>query len=346
MDGYDLQRAVRPFVRFIEDLTNWYIRRSRRRFWKSQDDLDKAQAYETLHTVLVRLSQIAAPFVPFIAEAIYRNLRTDDMPESVHLCEFPVPEGKFRDTNLEQAMDRVMTCVRLGRSLRTEYNLKVRQPLAALHIVTSDTRVRDELEGLQDIIEDELNVKRVVFGDRETELANLKAKPDFRRMGPRLGPRVKAAAKALAQLPTERLANLADGSAIDVDVDGEAITVEPDDVVIERIPREGLVVATEGRILVAIETELTDELVQEGLAREVVNKIQNMRKDADLEVTQRIRVRLSSGDEIRHAVEVHADYIEGETLTTESSFEENLPDSAAEWDINGRRCRIAIEPAN
>ena len=183
MDGYDLQQAVRPFVQFIEELTNWYIRRSRRRFWKSSDDEDKNNAYATLYEVLVRLSKIAAPFVPFISDAIYRNLKTDDMPESVHLCDFPVADGSRRDEELEAQMSQVMAVVGMGRQLRADYELKVRQPLKGMHIICRDENRLRQIEALSDIIIDELNLKELWFGRDETELADLNAKANFGRLG-------------------------------------------------------------------------------------------------------------------------------------------------------------------
>lgn len=173
MDAYDLQKAVRPFVDFIDALTNWYIRRSRRRFWKSEDDADKRHAYRTLRYVLVQLSKVAAPFCPFVSEQIYRNLRGPNDPESVHLCAFPTADAAARDLRLEADMELVQRVVRLGRQLRTDKDLKVRQPLARLHVVSADAAARAALAAYTDIIREELNVKDISFGDDETALANL-----------------------------------------------------------------------------------------------------------------------------------------------------------------------------
>ena len=344
MDGYDLQGAVRPFVRFIEDLTNWYIRRSRRRFWKSQDDDDKTHAYETLSYVLLQLSKIAAPFVPFISENIYRNLRTEDMLESVHLCDFPIPDSSARDAGLERDMALAMTIVRLGRLLRAEHTLKVRQPLAAIHVVSRDAALLDSICGYEDLVMDELNVKRLEFGNHEAQLVSLKPKADFRSLGPRLGPKMKAVAKAIESLDPATVEGLATGQGTSVTVDGEEIAIGPDEVAIERIPREGLVVASEGALVVAIETELTDDLVREGLAREFVNKVQNTRKNMSLEVTQRIRLVVCTDDALKNAIEQFVDYIKTETLCTEITFSDTVPEGATEWDINGHQCAILVIP--
>jgi isoleucyl-tRNA synthetase len=342
MDTYDLQRAVRPFVRFIEDLTNWYIRRSRRRFWKSQDDSDKTHAYQTLNYVLLQLSKIAAPFVPFISETIYQNLKTDNMPESVHLCDFPVADGSNRDPKLEEEMETVMTIVRLGRQLRTDHNLKVRQPLATLHVVSSNADLLSKLVEYTEIMKDELNVKELAFGKNETDLANLKAKADFRQLGPRYGAQMKQMAQAIAQLDHDALVSLTANEPTSVDLNGESVELTRDDVIIERIPRSGLVVASEGQIIVALETELSEDLIQEGLVREFVSKLQNMRKTADLEVTQRIAIAFVTDAELQNAISTFSDYISTEVLATACHSVESVDGEIT--DINGHECMIKIQP--
>ncbi len=343
MDRYDLQQSIRPFVRFIEDLTNWYIRRSRRRFWKSQDDDDKAMAYETLYVVLQQLSLIAAPFVPFIAEAIHRNLRTADRPESVHLCDFPAGDPLRRDETLERQMAAVMTIVTLGRTLRSAHDLKVRQPLARMHVACRDAERRAQIEALRDIMLDELNVKQVEFLAHESAFATVKAKANFPRLGPRLGPRMKKAAGVIAGLTSEQVEVLACGNPLTVTLDGQPVELQPDDVTIEHLPREGCVVAAEGGIVVALDTALTPELIEEGLAREFVNKVQNMRKTADLEVTQRIRVSFLADEAIRAAVTRHGDYIMAETLCLACEPAEARPAEAVDWDLNGHACAVRLE---
>jgi len=344
MDNYDLQNAARPFVGFINDLTNWYIRRSRRRFWKSQDDDDKEQAYRTLSYVLLQLSKIAAPFVPFISENIYRNLRSPDMPESVHLCDFPVPDGKSRDEELEEQMAEVMTVVKLGRLLRAEKDLKIRQPLASMHIVSRNPDILKRIEARMDIIIDELNVRKLEYGVHETQLAELKAKPDFKRMGPRLGGLVKAAAGCIAKMNGENIERLLSGEKISINVHGNDVELDPMDIIVERIPHKGLAVASEGSILVALKTELTPDLIQEGLAREFVNKIQNMRKTADFEVTQRIKILFTTDAEVRDAVAKYQDYIKTETLCIDCGGVDVKSSGASDWDINGHTCAIEVIP--
>jgi isoleucyl-tRNA synthetase len=343
MDNYDLQGSVRPFVRFVEDLTNWYIRRSRRRFWKSQDDADKAQAYETLYYVLLNISKIAAPFIPFISEAIYRNLRTAEMPESVHLCDFPGGDVTRRDPALERQMAAVMTVVALGRNLRSAHDLKVRQPLKKLHVACRNPELLSCMSDLKDIILEELNVKEAEFRLSEADFATVRTKANFARLGPKLGPLMRKAAGVVAALTGEQVESLARGEPLAVMVDGTPVDLTLEDVLIEYLPREGSVVAAEGGIVVALDTALTPELVAEGLAREFVSKLQNMRKTADLEVTQRIRVQFAGPAELRQAVGAHLEYITSETLSLSCEAVEIPPAGGTDWDLNGHPCVIKFE---
>ena len=325
MDAYDLQKAVRPFVAFIEDLTNWYIRRSRRRFWKSEDDADKLHAYRTLRYVLVQLSKVAAPFTPFISETIYRNLRGENDPESVHLCDFPTARAGARDLKLEQEMAAVQAIVKLGRQLRVDNDLKVRQPLAKILVAGVDTK-------LDDLLLDELNIKAVEYIADETALCDVSFKANFKTLGKTCGPKMKAVAAAIAAMTSFS------GSAT---VEGFELTAE--DVLVTRKPKAGMVVASEGAIVVGLETALTPELVAEGLAREFVSHVQSMRKEADFEVTQRIVVTAEVDADVQAALTTHADYVKNETLATVLSFAA-CPD-AASCDLNGHAAKIRVAKA-
>ena len=323
MDNYDLQRSVRPFVAFVEDLTNWYIRRSRRRFWKSQNDGDKLNAYRTLRYVLVQLCKVAAPFTPFIAEEIYRNLKGAGDPESVHLCDFPTANAGARDLALERDMAAVQTIVKLGRQLRVDNNLKVRQPLAKIRVAGANTR-------LDDLILDELNIKEVEYVADETTLCDVSFKANFKTLGRKCGPKMKAVAAAIAAMK---------GFSAPQTVEGVELTDE--DVLVTRTPKAGMVVASEGAIVVGLETTLTPELVAEGNAREFVSHVQSMRKDADFEVTQRISVTVEADDEMKAAIEAHRDYVTAETLAT--SLEFATCGDAAAVDLNGHSTKIRVE---
>ena len=325
MDAYDLQRSVRPFVKFVEDLTNWYIRRSRRRFWKSTNDGDKLCAYRTLRYVLVQLSKVAAPFTPFIAEEIYTNLKGANDPESVHLCDFPTANAAARDLALEKRMAAVQTVVELGRRLRADNDLKVRQPLSAIRVAGADVK------GLEDLIMDELNVKKVEYVSDETELCDVSYKANFKTLGRKCGSKMKAVAAGIAALK---------GFAGSATVEGVELSAE--DVLVTRSPKAGLVVASEGATVVALETTLTPELVAEGLAREFVSHVQAMRKEADFEVTQRIALRIEADAEMRAALEAHRGYVTGETLALALDFGEV---SAEATDLNGHAVKIAVAKA-
>ena len=344
MDDYDLQKSVRPFVKFVEDLTDWYIRRSRRRFWKSTNDGDKLSAYRTLRYVLVQLSKVAAPFTPFIAEEIYTNLKGASDPESVHLCDFPAANDAARQSALEQAMAEVMTVVELGRRLRADNDLKVRQPLAKLRVAGAlgeaeplplqnkdvcnapDCGGKDSsapVAALKELITDELNVKNVEFIADETELCEVSYKANFKTLGKKCGPRMKEVAAAIA--------------AGNLKIEG--IELAEEDVQVIRKPKAGLVVASQGAIVVGLETALTPELVAEGNAREFVSHVQSMRKEADFEVTQRIVVTVEADAEMKAALEAHLDYVRNETLATEVVFA--VCDAEA-VSLNGHATKILV----
>ncbi len=330
MDNYDLQKSVRPFVKFVEDLTNWYIRRSRRRFWKSTNDGDKLSAYRTLRYVLVQLSKVAAPFTPFIAEEIYRNLKGKSDPDSVHLCDFPTANAAARDLDLERRMADVQAAVELGRRLRADNDLKVRQPLSALKLAGGD------VAGLESLIEDELNVKTVEFVADETELCNVSYKANFKTLGKKCGPKMKAVAAAIADMREEGRGMREEGWTKEI----EGVAITADDVLVTRSPKEGLVVASEGAVVVGLETALTPELIAEGLAREFVSHVQSMRKEADFEVTQRIAVTVETDPEMSAALERYIDYVKNETLTREFKFGAN---DSVETELNGHSVKIKIE---
>ena len=343
MDRYDLQRSVRPFVDFVNNLTNWYIRRSRRRFSKSEDTVDKANAYRTLRYVLVQLSKVAAPFTPFIAEEIYQNLRGSDMPESVHLCDFPTANAAARDLELERRMARIQVVVGLGRQLRTEHDLKVRQPLSKLHAVSSNAEIVADLKQGVDLIRDELNIKEILFGSDESALANISMKANFKVLGPRFGSKMKLAAGAIAKLTAADAAVLASGGTVSISLGDEKADISAGDVAVIRTPKEGLVVAANGAIVVALETALTPELIQEGVAREFVKNVQSLRKEADFKVQQRIVISYAGDEAICDAVKAFHDTIDAETLADACDIAE-LPDVPV-LDLNGHECRIAVRKA-
>ena len=316
MDSYHIREAANRFRAFIDDLTNWYIRRSRRRFWKSDDDRDKNEAYATLHYVLLSFCEIAAPFIPFLSEEIYRNLRTPSMPLSVHLNDYPEPNASARDPRLEKQMSLAIIAVSLGRSLRARHSVKTRQPLASVRIVAHDAESRSLIEETADIIAEELNVKKVVVDSDASELVDVSVKPDFRKLGPKLGPDMKHAAKAIAELGDDDVARLVDGGEATIVLpSGKELAITSEDVQTTRQERDGLCVATENDLTVALDMNISGELRKEGVAREFVNRLQNLRKELGFEVSDHVDIFYSVADEdIAEAFEAFSDYVKGETL--------------------------------
>jgi isoleucyl-tRNA synthetase len=344
MEKYDLQQAVRPFVAFIDQLTNWYIRRSRRRFWKSQNDEDKIQAYETLYTVLIEVSKIIAPFVPFIAESIYRNLRVESMPESVHLSSFPVTGKINREPELEEKMSQVTRIVRLGRSLRVKHGLKIRQPLSSICIVSLDRTIREKIEWGKTLILEELNVKDVRFEHDDSSLATYKAKPNFKVLGPKFATSASRIAQAITELEEKDIRTLANGLSVSIELDGMKLELMPEDVIVEKTGLPGIVVATDADLVVALDTTLTNELIEEGLAREFVHVVQNLRKEKEFEISQRIQIKTFVDDEVATAIDKHKQYIMSETLATSCVIEKQKPAEAYELKLNGHPVAISISP--
>lgn len=343
LDAYNLQKAANRFSRFIDDLTNWYIRRSRRRFWKSSDDADKREAYRTLHYVLLTFAKTAAPFIPFTTEAIYRTLRTKGMPESVHLCDYPEPND-CRDEYLEKQMELTMTAVSSGRFLRTANNLKVRQPLAKAVLASPDAGSRKMLEETAWIVAEELNVKEVEFSDDEEALVKRSAKANFKVLGSRLGKNMKEAAAKIQAFTGREIGDILAGKPYRlVLADGTEAEISADDLVVQREEKPGLVAASENGITIALATELTPELENEGFARELVSKIQNLRKESGLDVVDRIRIVYSVPETRAAAVEANRAYICEETLAV--ALEAGSAAGGAEIDVNGESCRVAVEKA-
>ena len=341
MDSYQLQKAANRFESFADSLTNWYIRRSRRRFWKSQNDTDKADAYATLYYVLITFVKTAAPFIPYMTEEIYRSLRAENTPESVHLCDYPVAETWRRNEYLEKQMDLTMRAVSLGRYLRTQRSLKVRQPLARAIVVSLDPEVRQMLEENASIIAEELNVKKLDILADEEELVKLSAKANFKALGARLGAKMKEAAALIQKLTSGEVAGILRGEACSITLaDGTSVPLTASDLSVNRQEKPGICVATDNAITIALETELTDALRREGYARELVSKIQNLRKESGLEVSDRIAITVTCSDpEVQTAAAEFQSVITGETLADSLTV---VPEAGAETDLNGIACSVAI----
>ena len=344
MDLYDLNRSVAPFVGFIDLLTNWYIRRSRRRFWKAGQGSDKLEAYATLFQVLRNLSRVIAPFIPFIADGIHRALKQPGDPESVHLCLFPEKEAQMnRDSDLEQRMELVLSAVTMGRALRAKHQLKIRQPLRQITLITATPEAQRILEDLGELITDELNVKSVEISRDEKDLVELSAKANFKLLGRRMGKKMKSVSQAIAAMSPAQIRDYLQQGSIELMVDQESTRFENEEILVQRNQKEGLLVETDNLLTVALDTEINEELMQEGLAREFVNKVQNMRKEKNLDVMDRIVTRYRGSKVLESSLETHSDFIRTETLTNVLSSESVL--EGEDWDLNGEACRISIEKA-
>jgi isoleucyl-tRNA synthetase len=343
MELYDLQRSVDIFIDFIDLLNNWYIRRSRRRFWRSGNDADKQEAYQSLHAALMKLILCAAPFIPFITEEMYSNIKSPAQPESIHLCAFPVYDDARRDPALERRMKVAMKTVSMGRSLRTDYNLKIRQPLKALHLVTRDPEEKGILQEMAELIKDELNVKDVIFRDNEDELVEYKAKANFRTLGKLLGKDMKAAAARIETLTLPHIHSLLEGKGVEIAVGDRAFTLTSEGVEIQRLEKENLKVVNDGSLTVALDPELTPALIEEGLVRDLVRGIQSMRKERGLEVTDRIELFLSGPEAVKAAAEHHRAHLLAETLAVSCTWEER--NDCAEIDCGEVKCAVSLKKA-
>jgi isoleucyl-tRNA synthetase len=340
MEDYDLNKAVEPFVKFIDQVTNWYIRRSRSRFWSDQDHSDRREAFETLYTVLLQYCQVAAPFIPFLSEAIYQQLRTEAMPESVHLAHFPTYQPLLRDEELEKEVEAAQAAVSLGHALRKEYKLKVRQPLSKAHLITSNRELLHSLEKQKQLIADELNVKEIELHSEESQFVQWLAKPNFPVLGKKIGKLMPQAQKVFQGFDRKQMQQLASGHTLQVEIGGEKVELEPADVQIERKVREGLAAGNEGELTVALDTALTEELIEEGLAREMVNKINTLRREMNFEVIDRIRVVMSPSARVERCFHKHQAYITGEVLAIDVRFG---PCEGASCDLNGEEVLLHIE---
>jgi len=344
LDRYDLVRAIEPIVDYIDVLNNWYIRRSRRRFWRSESDLDKKEAYETLWHVLVTLSKVAAPILPFVSEAVYLNLKTEGMPDSVHLADYPEAREDKRDHILELKMATVRKAVSMGRAIRSMHAIKTRQPLKALHLVTKNPEEKRILIEMEDIIREELNVKEVVFRENEEDLVEYKAKPNYRVLGKSLGKDMKAAAEKIEALSMREISHLLDGATLDIGIGGRTLEITKESVEVRRFEKENLKVLNEGSLTVALDPEITEDLKAEGVVRDIVRGVQTLRKDMGLDVTDRIDLFLDAEDpEVEDSVEEYRDYLAAETLSTSISWEKK--DSSRLIECGGMKCRIALSKA-
>ncbi|WP_262732319.1 isoleucine--tRNA ligase [Gaetbulibacter sp. NE] len=318
---YEPTRAARAISDFTQEyLSNWYVRLSRRRFWKGDYQTDKISAYQTLYTCMVTLAKLGAPIAPFYMDKLYQDLTQVTQKEnfeSVHLAEFPKYDESFVDKSLERKMENAQTISSLVLSLRAKEKIKVRQPLQKIMIPVDSEQQKEEILAVADLIKHEVNIKEIELLSDASDILVKQIKPNFKALGPRFGKDMKLIAGAISKFTSEDIKKIEQNGVLDVEVNGKNITLELADVEITSQDIEGWLVANEGALTVALDVTLTDNLRREGIARELVNRIQNLRKDSGFEVTDRINVVLQKDDNIVKAIDTNLEYIKTETLTEE-----------------------------
>jgi len=325
MDHYDVLTSAKAIEQFVDELSNWYVRRSRDRFWRAEKDDDKWAAYQTLHTCLVEISKVLAPFTPFVSEEIWQNLAVghfENVKESVHLETWPVSDVKWLDDELEAEVELAMEIAKLGRSARKTEKIRVRQPLSEVIVVSHDEKDQERARRQERVILDELNIKKMSFTTDQSQFVAYKVSPDFSKLGPRFGPKVPVVKKVFDSLTADQCKTMRDslesGGTCDVEVEGEKFRFTDDEVSVTMSSKKGYAAASGSRIAVVLATELSDELISEGIARELVHHLQGLRKTADLDYQSRIKAYISTTDtNILDALAKHRDYVMSETLASD-----------------------------
>ena len=344
LGSYRIPEAARALQEFVEDMSNWYVRRSRERFWAKGMEQDKINAYMTLYTALVTVSKAAAPMIPFMAEDIYRNLVCSvdsSAPESVHLCDFPRADASMSDPELEKNMDAALKIVVMGRACRNSANIKNRQPIGTMFI-----KAAGELPELfVNIIEEELNVKKAVFTEDVSSFTDYTFKPQLRTVGPKYGKVLGQIQKALAELDgSKAMAELKSKGSITLDSVNADVVLCEEDLLITMTQQEGYVTESDNEVTVVLDTNLTPELIAEGFVRELISKIQTMRKEAGFEVMDQIHVFWQAGDAIAEIFEKYGTQIQSEVLAV-SIFKDAVKGYEKEWNINGEKVVLGVEKA-
>ncbi|MCH5251635.1 MAG: isoleucine--tRNA ligase [Lachnospiraceae bacterium] len=341
LESYKIPETAKALQQFVDDMSNWYVRRCRDRFWAKGMEQDKINAYMTLYTALVTISKAAAPMIPFMTESIYQNLVCSidaDAPESIHLCDFPEADEAQIDKDLEAKMEELLDIVVLGRACRNEANIKNRQPIGTMYV-----KAEGELSDFyQEIIADELNVKKVVFTEDVKDFTSYNFKPQLRTLGRRFGSKINALKEVLAGLDgNAAMEKLNETGEITVTLEGIDEVLAKEDLLIEAAQMEGYVSESDHGITVVLDTNLTPELIEEGFVREIISKIQTMRKDADFEVTDHIRVYQGGNNKIREIITEHAEQIKSEVLADEI-FIGDMKGHTADWKINGEAVTLGV----
>ncbi len=342
LEHYRIPEAARVLDNFVDEMSNWYVRRCRERFWAKGMEQDKINAYMTLYTALEQICKCAAPMIPFMTEQIYQNLvRSNDKaaPESIHLCDFPVADDSMIDRNLEENMEEVLSIVVMGRAARNAANIKNRQPVGRMYVKADHV-----LDGyFADIVKDELNVKEVVFRDDVSDFTSYSFKPQLRTVGPKYGKQLGGIREYLSKVDgTQAMAQLKEKGALTFEVNGTEVTLKEEDLLIDVARKEGFVAETDNYTAVVLDTNLTPELVEEGFVYEIISKIQTMRKDAGFEVMDHIRISVSGNEKLAGIVKDNQEAISGKVLAEDVSAEQELA-IMKEWNVNGEKVVIGVE---
>jgi isoleucyl-tRNA synthetase len=342
LSSYAIPEAARALQSFVDDMSNWYVRRGRERFWKQNSDDDKINAYMTLYTALVTVIKLAAPMIPFMTEDIYQNLvRNVDSsaPESVHLCDYPVADDKYINKELEAYMDEVLTVVALGRAARNSANIKNRQPLGRMFVGVPRELPEEYLE----IVEDELNIKSVEFVNDSSSYVSYAFKPQLKTLGPKYGKLLGGIRNALQNLDGSAAKKELDTEgAIKLSIDGNEISLAAEDLLIETVQKEGYQAESDNGITVVLDTNLTDELIEEGFVRELTSKIQDMRKKAGFEVMDTIQIFVDGNEKIYNILMANKDSVCRDVLAT--AVNKGISDTASfDLDINGEKVTMGVK---
>ncbi|MBQ5524065.1 MAG: class I tRNA ligase family protein, partial [Paludibacteraceae bacterium] len=348
LESYEPTRAGRAIQDFVtENLSNWYVRLNRKRFWAGKMDKDKLSAYQTLYTCLETVSLLMAPIAPFYADRIFRDLNAATgrhNVESVHLATFPKYNEAMVNKRLEEQMELAQKLTSLTLALRKKADIKVRQPLSHVMIPTTVQNIKENLESVADLIKAEVNVKEIKTVEGSDGILVKRIKPDFKKLGPKCGKTMKSVAATLQALPQEEIRKFEENGVYTLCIDGNNIEVSTADVEIfsEDIP--GWLVANDGNLTIALDITVTEELRQEGLARELVNRIQNMRKQSGLNITDKINITVCADAEYCRAIEAFAEYIKQQVLGLSITTADTL-EGAQEWDVDGKKISVKIEKA-
>ncbi|MDA9092331.1 isoleucine--tRNA ligase [Polaribacter sp.] len=345
-EAYEPTRAARAISDFTQDhLSNWYVRLSRRRFWKGDYETDKISAYQTLYTCMVTIAKLSAPIAPFFMDKLYQDLNSvtgKETSESIHLADFPKSDVRFIDASLERKMENAQIISSLVLSLRAKEKIKVRQPLQKIMIPVDNDQQKEEILAVSDLIKHEVNIKEVQILEDASDILIKQIKPNFKVLGPKFGKEMRSIAAEVQRFTKEDISNIEKSGNISLEINGKEITLEREDVEISSKDIEGWLVANEGGLTVALDVTITEELRKEGVARELVNRIQNTRKDTGLEVTDKIRLTVLNFENLQHAIQENKAYIMSETLTQELVFVDAL-DAGTEIAFDTIISKILIE---